>query len=271
MQKIEIWKDIEGYEGLYQVSNLGRVRSLDRIVKFSDGHSQPMKGKILVFGKNHGGYWQVGLSKNSKSTRKSVHRLVAETFIPNPNNYPCVNHKDEVKTNNRVDNLEWVTYKENTNYGTCIERRVKHTDWTIKNEFMRKKVYQYDKELNLVKTWSSACECEKYGFSQSCISRCCRKERYSYKGFYWSFSELSNQEKEEVKSKNISFKIIKGHSDSSPKKVYQYDKNLNLVKTYKSTRECCNYGFSQGHVAACCRGERKSHKGYIWSYTQLNI
>lgn len=266
----EIWKDIKGYEGLYQVSNLGRVKSLGRNQTIGDKTTYFKEEKILIGSKNHKGYWYVGLYKDGKGKRKAIHRLVAEHFIPNPENKPCVNHKDEVKTNNCVDNLEWLTHKENTNYGTCIERRVKHTDWNTHNDSKKKKVYQYDKELNLVKIWSSTCECEREGFSQACVSRCCRKERYSYRGFYWSFSELSEKEKQEVASQNISFKIIKGHLDSSPKKVYQYDNNLNLIKVYESTVECAMHGFSQGHVASCCRGERKTHKGFVWSYCELD-
>lgn len=99
----EIWKDIEGYEGLYQVSNLGRVKSLYR-----------RKERILIASQSNG-YYQVTLVLNKVKNIKYVHRLVAETFIPNPNNLPQVGHKDETKSNNRVDNLEWVTNKENSN------------------------------------------------------------------------------------------------------------------------------------------------------------
>lgn len=108
----EIWKDIEGFEGWYQVSNKGQVRSLDRYVNHRSGGDRFMKGRILSHS-IRSGYCEVSLWINGEQTGKSIHRLVAETFLPNPNDYPCVNHKDGIKTNNDVSNLEWCTYSEN--------------------------------------------------------------------------------------------------------------------------------------------------------------
>jgi hypothetical protein len=101
---MEIWKDIQGYEGIYQISNLGRIKSL---------HRDYTNGRILNPAKNNRGYLRLGLSGNGKVRYDSVHRLVAETFIPNPKNLPEVNHIDGNKLNNRVENLEWVTKGEN--------------------------------------------------------------------------------------------------------------------------------------------------------------
>lgn len=112
----ESWKDIKGYEGLYQVSNLGRVRSLDRY-KTSRGRygiiKARIKGMLLKPGLNHDGYYTVGLSKNGKSKTLRVHRIVAETFIENKENKMQVNHIDGNKLNNNINNLEWCTCKEN--------------------------------------------------------------------------------------------------------------------------------------------------------------
>ena len=107
----EVWKDVKGYEGLYQVSSLGRVRNVTTT-------------RILKQAKHHGGYMLVRLSKNGKAHTCTVHRLAAQSFISNPENKPQVNHIDENKTNNNVSNLEWVTSKENINHGTRTERQI---------------------------------------------------------------------------------------------------------------------------------------------------
>jgi hypothetical protein len=119
----EQWKDIKGYEGLYEVSNLGNVRSLDRVIKSKHNGTMLRKGQILTpFYEEKKGYYQVSLSKDGKNKKHRVHRLVASAFLDNPHSYTDVNHKDEVKTNNNVDNLEWCTRKYNNNYGTKPER-----------------------------------------------------------------------------------------------------------------------------------------------------
>lgn len=115
----EIWKDIENYEGLYQVSNLGRVRSLDRVVTNYRG-SFIKKGEIKAQSNLSKGYKGVCLCKDGKQKTHKVHRLVAQAFLPNPNNLPQVNHKDEDKTNNRVDNLEWCDNEYNINYSWSV-------------------------------------------------------------------------------------------------------------------------------------------------------
>lgn len=119
---MEVYKDIEGYEGQYQVSNLGNVRSLDRECK---GNKCVFikKGKILSPKTHKNGYLIVGLCKDSKMKMYYIHRLVAEAFIPNPNNLPIINHKDEDKTNNNLINLEWCDKSYNALYGSCPQRK----------------------------------------------------------------------------------------------------------------------------------------------------
>ena len=114
----EIWKDIKGYEGLYQVSSLGRIKSMERIAR----NNHRVRERILKTYIDKDGYIKCCLCKEGKRKPLMVHRLVAKAFIPNVNNYPVVNHKDEVKDNNIVDNLEWCTAKYNSNYGTSIKR-----------------------------------------------------------------------------------------------------------------------------------------------------
>ncbi len=119
----EIWKDIPEYEGLYQASNLGNIKVLNRIVNSGIKNNKTVirKGKLLKQRINQG-YYEVALSKDNKKRFLKVHRLIAITFIPNLNNLPSINHKDENKLNNRVDNLEWCSIKYNCNYGTRNQR-----------------------------------------------------------------------------------------------------------------------------------------------------
>lgn len=157
---IEEWRDVPGYEGLYEVSNLGRVRR---------------NGRILRPYKDTWGYLSVSLSKNGIRRIVSVHRLVAQSFIPNPNNYPQINHRDENKTNNAISNLEWCTCEYNQNYGT-------------RNERLSKPVLQYDLLGNFVREWPSVSKVEEeMGITH--ISDCCLG-RYGYKtakGFVWRY------------------------------------------------------------------------------------
>lgn len=109
----EVWEDVPGFEGIYRVSNIGRVCSVDRILR----SGKPRKGKILRCADDGHGYIRITLTKNNESHKFMVHRLVAMAFIENPNKYPMVNHKDEDKSNNIVSNLEWCDCKYNINYG----------------------------------------------------------------------------------------------------------------------------------------------------------
>lgn len=182
----EIFVDIKGYEGLYQISNLGRIKSL----LFG-------KEKILKGSKDKDGYLKIILCKEEKHKTYKVHRLVATAFIPNPNGYRCVNHKDEDKANNCVENLEWCSNKYNSNYGTCQQRRVKNTDYKkvgrknaeklLNRKDQSKIVLQYTKDNEFVKEWETLRECGRNGFKISNISSCCRGKRKTHKGFIWKY------------------------------------------------------------------------------------
>lgn len=147
----EEWRDIKGYEGLYQVSNLGRVRSLDRIIKFKSS-SRFHKGQIISIKNSKTGYCLVNLHRNSKQKMFLIHRLVAQAFIDNPEDLPCVNHKDENKLNNQVDNLEWCTYQYNTSYGTTIKRIA---------EKLSIPILQYDLYGNFIREYNSITDATK--------------------------------------------------------------------------------------------------------------
>lgn len=131
----ETWEDIKGYEGLYQVSNLGNVRSLE----FRNNKGVFKREKILKFSQRSG-YYTVNLSKNHKRVSKQIHRLVAEAFIPNPQNKKIVNHKDFNRKNNNVDNLEWVTQKENVLWS--VERMKKPRTKIMTNTGLKNIIYR---------------------------------------------------------------------------------------------------------------------------------
>lgn len=171
---MEIWKDIEGYEGLYQVSNLGRVKSLERYIYDTIGRKQYVKERIL---KQYTvkGYKQVSLLFSNKHKRKMVHRLVAEAFLPNPNNLPQVNHKDECKTNNYVENLEWCDASYNINYGT-------------RNQKISKVVLQFTKEGDLIAIYPSTREAERQTqILHSAISACCKGRLKTSGKYVWKY------------------------------------------------------------------------------------
>ncbi len=127
----EVWKDIKGYEGLYQISNTGKVKSLKRIMK-----SRKCEEIIKKPSKLPKGYLKVSLCKEGKIKYYSIHRLVAEAFIPNPNNLPCVNHKDCNPQNNEVSNLEWISYKENNSYKNHnLKRSISSAIYYLKNDY----------------------------------------------------------------------------------------------------------------------------------------
>ena len=191
----EIWKDIEGYEGLYQVSNLGRVKALDRYVKHWRGGLLLRKEQIKRQSNDCDGYLIVTLCKEGKIKNYRVHRLVAEAFIPNPNNYPQVNHKDENKQNNFVwvnedgtvdlekSNLEWCTNKYNVTYGTGIKRR---STKRINCKVLSKQIAQYSLEGELIKIWPSAMEVKRQlGYSNSVICNCCAGRNKTSYGYKW--------------------------------------------------------------------------------------
>ena len=166
-QEIEEWRSIEGYEGLYQVSSLGRVRSCDRFVN-SNGGTRLHKGKVLKPGMYRVGYLHVVLCKEGKPTAFSVHRLVYEAFHGKIPEGMQVNHIDEDKSNNSLNNLNLMTPKENTNWGTCIERRAKSM---INHKSLSKAVVQYDLQGNFIAEYPSVCETgRKLGIKQGNIS-----------------------------------------------------------------------------------------------------
>ena len=190
----ELWKDIQGYEGLYQVSNMGRVRSLDHETTYSRKGipiTTRRKGQMLRPVTRRHGYLGVMLyGKGGHKTRGfttfSVHQLVARAFVDNPNNYDEINHIDEDKTNNRADNLEWCDRKYNTNYGTTQTRR----SAVIRNNPKRsKRIMQISLDGELIKIWPSFGEIRRNGYSAGNICKRC-KSGYPYAyGYIWKYAD----------------------------------------------------------------------------------
>lgn len=178
----EIWKDISGYEGLYQVSNLGRVRSLDRI-----SNGRRLKGALKSNIKDKDGYFKVNLYKDGKLSTQQVHRLVAKSFIPNPDNLPQVNHKDEDKTNNCADNLEWCTNEYNNKYSNVAQK------WHQSGiEKSRKAVLQFDLNGTLIAEYESISEAARqieHPKSVSGISLCCNGKYKTSCGYIWKWKD----------------------------------------------------------------------------------
>ena len=166
---MEEWRDIEGYEGLYQVSNEGRVKSVRR--------------NLILKPSNVRGYKYVTFSVGQKRFTKKIHRLVAEAFIPNPENKPYIDHINTNKDDNRVENLRWCTPLENSRNPLTIEHSFGHVTH-------RNKVYQYTLDGNLVMVYESTLSCENFGYKQVSVSAACTGRLKTYKGYRWSYEPL---------------------------------------------------------------------------------
>lgn len=184
----EEFRDIKGYENLYQISNYGRVKSLKRNVLCGNRYNNKKKKrtcqeKILRLTKDKDGYYRIGLYKKPKRAYLIVHRLIAEAFIPNPNDFPCINHKDEVKTNNSIDNLEWCTVAYNNAYGNRTENA------KLK---LNKPVLQLDRTLNLLNEYKSVADASmKTNTCRSSIYGCCNNKEHfkTANGYIWKYKE----------------------------------------------------------------------------------
>lgn len=180
---VEEWRDIVNYEGVYQVSDWGNVKSLDRYIETSNSvrfyKSRPTYQTI-----KENGYHIVALYNKGKKETFYVHKLVAEAFIPNPNNYTVADHIDGNNQNNYAWNLRWCTQKQNNNFEIYRSHQ--------KNNHLKSKTtYQYTLEGVLVKVWPSTKEVERsLGFNNANISRCCLGKQATYKGYIWSYIPL---------------------------------------------------------------------------------
>lgn len=239
----EIWKSVVGYEGYYEVSNLGNVRSVDRIVKNKNNTTKIIKGKNHKLTVAQSGYISIVLYKNCEQKVYRVHRLVAEAFIPNPQNLPQINHIDENKGNNNVENLEWCTGSYN------IRTRSKKGE---------RRIIQYDKNGNFIKIWNSIKEISetlniKYSTIQSAVS-----EKHFNSNCFWRYYEDNYPLKIDA---NVSIYTI-GRS------VYQYDLEGNFIKEWNKVIDITNnLGIDKSGINSVCRKKNGyTYKGFQWRY-----
>lgn len=241
--KKEIWKPIVGYEELYEVSNLGRVKSMNY------NHT----GKEQVLKPNKTRYLTVILSKNGNSDCKGVHILVAEAFIPNPEKKQEVHHIDKDPFNNRVDNLMWVTPNEHRSIYHCdnVSNLCKHTS---------KMVYQYSMGGELLAEYCSCAEAARQNnFSQGNISDACRGKYKTLYGFQWSYEKHDNIKLVEP--------LEKRRWKHRSKTVLQYSLDGNFIKEYKSAKDAAiQTGIEVSNIRSCCRGLYKKTHGFIFRY-----
>lgn len=242
----EEWKDIQGFEGRYQISNMGRVRSLDRWTN----NERPcfLKGRMLNPSMNKGkGYLRVSLSDGSRNyTHYEVHRLVALHFVPGYKPGLIVNHINEIKTDNRASNLEWCTFQYNINYSDNVACR-------------RRPVYQYTMEGDFVAKHKCCADAEKMmGAYQGAMVHVMYESKIGkWKGYRWSF-EPRTKEYWQAHS-------IKG--SAKRRRVNQYDLNMNYIRTYNSMKEAAaDNGVTVGCIHSCCHKESTIAKKYLWRY-----
>ena len=238
------WKEIENTNGRYLVSDDGRVFSV-------------LSNRIIKQQLNNTGYYRVELNINGVVKRLLVHRIVAKAFIPNPNNYEYVNHKDENPKNNHVDNLEWCTQKYNANYGTCIQRRVLHTHYKTGSEnHQSKEVFQFDLNGNFIAHYESANKAAvALDLSRKSIAKARSGTLKQYAGYVWCPTK--------------EFKPVEKRTHFVAGAVIQYDKDGNIVREYEKPSLVKSYGFDPNAVRDVCRGKAKQHKGFVFSYKDM--
>lgn len=284
----EIWKDINGYDGFYQVSNMGRVKRVAKPNK--SGHIY--KERILKNAKaSELGYQHVHLSKNGVSKWEQVHRLVAEAFVDKKDGCDIVNHLDNNPSNNRADNLEWTTYEGNMQHAARQGRMRHHPENLKKAQESRKTAVVAIKGNERIYFNSQSEAAKELGISHSHIAAACRKE-YGYNtvgGYEWEYQDeeyqkslkpkkekMTEEKRKEFQRKqmlgnkimlgrHLSKECIEKLRKTNAKAVMQFSKKGEFITEYFSTQEAKREtGIS--HIDTCCRGERKTAGGYIWRY-----
>lgn len=248
----EVWGSIKGFPH-YRVSNFGRVKSISRIARNAQGfYSTPTR--IIRQYKQHKGYMMVNFNDCGVHKAAQVHRLVADAFIKNESNLPEVNHKDEDKTNNRVENLEWCTHIQNSNYGTRNER-IRKT--LAREKYCCTPIKQYTQSGKLVKVWDGINIAMRETGIKS-IPFCVRQIAKLGGGYVWLKASMTFEEWS---------KLPVANKRATRNPVNQYTLDGELVCTYSSASEAGRkVGTSGSNIIQCCKGNYKTIKGYLWKF-----
>lgn len=262
----EIWKDIPGYEGWYKVSNLGRIKSIERTIVFKRGcdnvHRKKTLKEQIIKASTSSSYLFCHLKKKGTSVIVKHHRIVCSVFHENKENLPEVNHKNEIKTDNRADNLEWCTRSYNARYGTSRQRV---REKLINDPNRSTPVLQYSLNGVFIKKYPSIKEAERQtGICYSNISDVSRGGRCSTAGGYiWSFSDNRDVINKKVMRKQIN------KAQYSKKKVLMFSKDNKLINTFESEAMASKEtGIHKDTIARCCKhiGYYKTAGGFKWEY-----
>src|SRR5699024_2254592 len=249
----EVWKDVVGFEEFYQVSTHGRVRSKDRVtVRKGDGAKICYEEKILKTPLNIDCYPNLNLNVREKKHSKRAHRLVAETFIKNPNNYIEVNHIDEIKDNNHVSNLEWCTREHNMNHGTGMARAHSHPNAIKRLEESKRPVVGVHIETEKEIRFESLSEADKNGYPRRNVQSVINGLDKSYRGHVWFYEEEYTNELKDEKMKP--FRV----------RVKQLDDDGNVLNEFIDAKEAGEFvGVHPSNISRAITQGRKS-KGFNW-------
>lgn len=250
----EEWRPVVGYEGIYEVSNTGKVNALNY-------HREKIKKPLKI--SDEKGYKFVFLYKNGSPQRAQIHRLVAMAFIQNPNNFPVINHKDENPSNNNVENLEWCTQQYNLNYGTRVRRA------SLKNS---KKVLQFTRDGEFIAQYSSFKDAqEKTGLQYTNISKVCRGLREFCGGYRWKYIDDETANRSKRKNDEEKKRILKTKKITTIYQVpvIQYTKKGEMVKEYRTIYDAHKEtGIAKRVIYDNCRGVNKSTRKFIFKYKE---